>query len=164
MDRFHRGKVLFKYRTQPNLLQRASFSRKRGSEKSFLAKQERSPLADSRIERQKLFFEAVVVCGQVIDSVNDGGEPGGATGDAGEGFFETFKGSVGCEPVFGFEKGNQGAELRSKPFGAAVEELVVLGNEVGDGAGVILVPVFVEKVVEEDVDDDAGEAKTLGCE
>ena len=121
-------------------------------------------LSYSGVESAKVFLKEVVVGTEVLDSIADGGEFGGAVGDTGECFFEAFEGFVRREPVFGFEEGDEGTELGAQPLGAAVEELIILGNEVGDGAGVILAPMFIQEVVEEDVDDDAGEAEALGGE
>ena len=117
-----------------------------------------------RIEVLKAVFEEVVVSPQVLDSFANREESGRAIGDADECLLEAFESFVGSEPVLGFEKRNEGAELSAQPLGAPVEELIVVFDELGDGAGVILAPMLVKKVVEEDVDNDAGESEALGSE
>ena len=121
-------------------------------------------LSHSRIEGLEAFLKEVVVSPKIIHSFAHWGESGRAAGNAGERFFEAFQGFVGGEPVLGLEKGDERAELGAQPFGTAVKELVGLFNKVGDGAGMILAPVLVEKVVEKNVDDNTRESSPMGSE
>ena len=99
--------------------------------------------------------------GEVFFGADEDFEKVPALADPAEGEGETFDGSVGSEPVFRLHAGNDFPEFGSHPGVSAVQEVVDFTNERREFFFRVVSPMMGEEVVEEDIDNDAGESSTF---
>ena len=119
-------------------------------------------LDDLWIEDVEGFAEGVVVGSEVFFGSYEWAQEFSARANASEGEGEAVDGAIGAEPVFGLHPWHQGFEFGGEPVGASIQNAMHFGDEKIEWSVRILVPMMCEKVVEENVDNDAGEAPSFG--